>query len=102
MDFKQGNTYKLLGHIENVNIDDIDKVVFKFNDIVKTYQSDGTGDVQYSDDIFTINLSQQETLSLNNESQVKYEVAVKFKDAQVKRSQVYYTNSLETIIQEAI
>ena len=102
MNFKQGNTYKLQGKIENVHIEDIEKVVFKFNDIVKTYLSDGTGDVYYDSDIFTINLNQNETLALKNQSNVKYEVAVKFVDGQVKRSQVYYTNSQETIIEEAI
>lgn len=102
MDFKQGNTYKLYGKIEDVNIDIISKVVFKFNDIKKTYLADGTGDVTYSDGIFTVYLSQEDTLSLKSSPKVKYEVAVKFTDNQVKRSQVYYTNSLETIIEEEI
>ena len=101
MDFKRGNTYRLYGTIENVDISVISKVVFKFNTIEKTYLSDGTGDVIYDSGKFIVELSQEETLSLTD-TRVKYEVAVKFTDNQVKRSPVYNTNSLETIIEEEI
>ena len=101
MDFKQGNTYILSGRIEDVNIEDIAKVVFKFNDIEKKYMSDGSGDVSYSEGIFEIRLSQADTLSLKKDK-VAYEVAVKFTDNEVKKSPVYYTNSLKTIIKEEL
>lgn len=104
MNFKRGNTYRLKASIPNVDIEQIKKIVFKFDTITKTYLQDGTGDVSYDseNEIFLINLAQEETLALQNSQKVKYEVAVKFTDDTVKRSPVYYTNSLETIIEEAI
>ena len=102
MVFKKGNTYELKAQINNVDIEDIAKIVFKFNNIKKTYISGETSeDVVYQEDgTFIIYLSQQETLSLSNE--VEYEVAIKFNDDSVKRSLVYKTSNLETIIQEVI
>ena len=100
MEFKQGNTYELPAVIDNVDINDITKVVFQFDNIKKTYLSDGTGDVEYSDGKFIISLTQQETLQLDGK--VAYEVAIKFNDGKVRRSKVKHTTSLLTIIKEAI
>lgn len=102
MVFKKGNTYELQVKISNIDIEEISKIVFKFNDIEKTYVNNSQNeDVIYqSDGTFIIYLSQNETLSLSSE--VEYEVAIKFTDNSVKRSPVYATSSLKTIIQEAI
>lgn len=102
MVFKKGNTYELKVQIDNIDIEEITKIVFKFNDIEKTYIANGESEgVTYQgNNIFIINLSQAETLSLSNE--VEYEVAIKFNDNSVKRSVVYTTSSLKTIIQEVI
>lgn len=97
---KQGNTYILKATINNVDINDIAKIVFKFNDIEKIYNEDGSGDVTYDDENFIINLSQAETLTLDNT--VYYEVAVKFTDDSVKRSNVKKTSTLNTIIEREI
>ena len=101
MEFKRGNTYKLNATISGIDPSTITKIVFKFNDVKKTYLANGDGDVELNDGVFVVNLTQEETLRLKTEK-VKYEVAVKFTDGQVKKSKVYYTNSLETIIEEEI
>ena len=102
MVFKKGNTYELKVEIENINIEEISKIVFKFNDIKKTYPVSGqTEDVVYQEDgTFIIYLTQQETLSLADK--VEYEVGVKFTDDTVKKSEVYSTSSIKTIIQEVL
>lgn len=102
MDFKKGNTYKLKANIIGIDINDINKIVFQFNDIQKTYIPDGESEgVEYDgENNFIIHLSQEETLKLAEI--VKYEVAIKFNDGEVKRSVVYSTSSLATIIKEAI
>ena len=97
---KQGNTYILKATINNVDIEDISKVIFKFNNIEKEYNTQSTGDVTYDDGNFIINLSQAETLTLDNT--VYYEVAVKFTDNSVKRSNVKKTSTLNTIIEREI
>jgi hypothetical protein len=100
MALKQGNTYKLKATINDVEISDITKIVFKFNNIEKTYNSTGTSDVELEGGTFIVNLSQEETLQL--EGSVSYEIAVKFTNGDVKRSKVKHTQSLETIIDRAI
>ena len=102
MDFKKGNTYELTAKIKNVDIEDINKIVFQFNDIKKIYTSDGfSSDVIYNESgDFIIYLTQEETLQF--EQIVKYEVAIKFNDGKVRRSQVYSTSALATIIKESI
>lgn len=102
MVFKKGNTYELKAQINNVDIEEITKIVFKFNNIKKTYIADeeSEGVIYQGENIFIISLSQQETLSLSDE--VEYEVAVKFNDNSVKKSLVYKTSNLKTIIQEVI
>lgn len=103
MNFKQGNTYNLKIPVkmngEPLDIDEVSKVVFKFNDIQKEF---GTGDVSYDseENYFVVNFSQEDTLKLKKE--VKYEVAIKFKDDSVKRSIVKTTSTLYTIIEEEI
>ena len=100
MSLKQGNTYKLKAVISNIDITEISKIVFKFNDIEKEYKSDGSGDVTYADDTFTILFSQEETLDFPET--VYYEVAVKFNDDSVKRSNVQKTSVFKTIIERVI
>lgn len=102
MVFKKGNTYELKAQIKNVDVEEITKIVFKFNDIKKTYIANGEseGVIYQGENIFIISLSQAETLSLSDE--VEYEVAVKFNDNSVKKSLVYKTSNLKTIIQEVI
>lgn len=97
---KRGNTYKLNATINNVDIEDIEKIVFKFNNIEKTYNSTGTSDVELEDNKFIISITQEETLQL--EGSVSYEIAVKFISGEVKRSKVKHTQSLDTIIERAI
>lgn len=100
MILKQGNTYKLIAIIKDVDISTIEQIIFKFNDIEKEYKSDGTGDVELDVDKFIISLSQFDTLQLTNT--VSYEVAVKFTNGEVKRSQTESTGSLETIIDRVV
>lgn len=100
MAFKRGNTYELKAIIKDIDIEDIAKVVFQFNDIEKTYEIGESGDVTYEDGVFTISLSQAETLEFN--SSVKYEVAIRFTNGQVKRSEVKSDNLKETIIEKEI
>ena len=99
MVFKQGNTYQLKATIDT-DLSTIVKIVFQFNDIQKTYLSDGTGDVTLESGVFTVPLDQDETLSLGD--MVNAEVAVKFQDGSVKRSRVLENLALDTIIEEAI
>ena len=100
MNLKQGNTYKLKAVINNADINDIAKIVFKFNDIEKIYKSDGSGDVTYADGTFTVLFSQEDTLDFSEI--VYYEVAVKFNDDSVKRSNVQKTSVFKTIIERVI
>lgn len=100
MNLKQGNTYKLKAIINNINIEDISEIVFKFNEIEKIYKSDGSGDVTYDSDTFTIFFSQEDTLDFSEI--VYYEVAVKFNDESVKRSNIQKTSVLKTIIERVI
>jgi hypothetical protein len=100
MNLKQGNTYKLKAVINNVDIDDISEIVFKFNDVEKIYKSDGSGDVTYADGTFTVLFSQEDTLNFSEI--VYYEVGVKFNDNSVKRSNVQKTSVFKTIIERVI
>lgn len=101
MVFKQGNTYQLKATIDT-ELSTIDKIVFQFNDIQKSYLSDGTGDVTLSDGVFIVPLTQEDTLSLGECGNVNAEVAVKFQDGSVKRSRVIENLILDTIIEEEI
>lgn len=102
MEFKRGNTYTLQVQINDINVNDISKIVFKFNNVQKEWERNKpeTDVVLQQDGTFIVKLSQKETLTLYNE--VNYEVAVKFTDNSVKRSKVKNTPSLETIIREEI
>ena len=97
MDFKKGNTYSLK---VTTDLTDINKIIFVFNDIKKTYKSDGTGDVKEEEGILIIPLTQEETLSL--QKMVEIEVEVKFNDGEVSRSNIVETNALRTLLNEAI
>ena len=100
MKFKKGNTYTLDVEISNINIEDISKIVFKFGDIEKEYNSEEQGEVIYVDNKFIVSFSQEETLNFKKEVQI--EVAIKFIDNSVKRSPIYSVYSLDTIIEEVI
>ena len=102
MDFKKGNTYELTAKINGINIEEVAKILFQFNDIKKEYIPDSAeSDVIYDGEgNFTIYLTQEETLKF--EQIVKYEVAIKFTDGKVRRSKVYSTSTLPTIIKESI
>lgn len=101
MELKRGNTYKLNATINNVDVEDIAQIVFKFNDVEKIYKSDGTGDVELTEEnVFIISLSQNDTLQLDGS--VSYEIAVKFTNGEVKRSKIQNTPSINTIIERAI
>ena len=97
MTFKKGNTYKLKVEMD---LTDVEKVVFVLNNITKTYKSDGTGDVQEVGGHLLIPFIQQETLSLSNTAEI--EVEVKFTDGEVSRSEIYTTTALRTLLNEAI
>ena len=103
MALKQGNTYELICVTKDkINIEEVSKVIFQFNDIEKVYTTEigETSDVTYEDGKFIVPLSQEETLSLKKT--VEYEMAIKFTDDNVKRSEVKTTNSLYTIIKKVI
>lgn len=99
MVFKQGNTYKLKATIDT-DLSTIDKIVFQFNEVQKTYLSDEESDVILENGVFIVPLTQEDTLNLDSE--VNAEVAVKFQDGSVKRSRVIENLALDTIIEEEI
>ena len=99
MVFKQGNTYKLKATIDT-DLSTIDKIVFQFNEVQKTYLSDEESDVTLENGVFIVPLTQGDTLDLDSE--VNAEVAVKFQDGSVKRSRVIENLALDTIIEEEI
>ena len=103
MALKQGNTYELICNLKDkINIEDVAKAIFQFNDIEKVYTTEigETSEVRYEDGKFIIPLSQEETLSLKKS--VEYEMAIKFTDGTRKGSEVKTTNSLYTIIKKVI
>ena len=102
MVFKQGNTYQLQVQINDIDVEDIAKIVFVFNSVKKTWTAGGQNtEVEYqSDGTFVVYLTQADTLSLKGK--VQYEVAIKFTDDSVKRSIVNSTSSLITMIEEVI
>ena len=97
MTFKNGNTYTLK---VDMDLTDVEKVVFVLNNITKTYKSDGTGDVQEVGGALIIPLTQEETLSLATTAEI--EIEVKFTDGEVSRSDIYATTALRTLLNEAI
>lgn len=101
MVFKQGNTYQLKATIDT-DLSTIDKIVFQFNDVKKTYLSNGTGEVTLNEGVFIVPLTQEDTLTLGECQNVNAEVAVKFQDSSVKRSRVIENLILDTIIEEVI
>lgn len=99
MTLKQGNTYQLKATIDT-DLSRIDKILFQFDSVKKEYLSDGTGEVQLESGIFTVPLTQEDTLLLDE--LVNCEVAVKFQDGSVKRSRIIEKMVLDTIIEEII
>lgn len=101
MKIKQGNTYMINARIKDIEMSDVVKMVIKFNEIEKTYESGVEGDITIdAEGIITIYLSQEDTLQLQNN--VEYEIAVKFNDNHVERSDVKSIPSLRTIIKKVI
>lgn len=101
MKIKQGNTYMLNAQIKDIDISEVQKIVVKFNEIEKTYEAGVEGDITIDEEgIITIYLSQEDTLQL--ESDVRYEIAVKFNDGQVERSNIKKIGSLSTLIKKVI
>jgi len=103
MALKQGNTYELICDLKDkIDIEGVAKAIFQFNDIEKVYTTEigETSEVRYENGKFIVPLSQEETLSLKKS--VEYEMAIKFVDGNVKRSEVKTTNSLYTIIKKVI
>lgn len=83
----QGDSYPIFINLtyngDKINLDDIVKVQFKIGDLVKYYNSDGSGEVLFdeSEDMFKFPISQAETLSF--EGPQIYQARVKFKDNKV-------------------
>lgn len=101
MKIKQGNTYMINAKIKDIDMSDVKKIVIKFNEIEKTYEPTIEGDITIDEEgIITIYLSQEDTLQL--QSNVEYEIAVKFNDDHVERSDVKTMPSLRTIIKKVI
>lgn len=76
-------------------------MVVKFNEIEKTYEPTIEGDITIDEEgTITIYLSQEDTLQL--QSNVEYEIAVKFNDDHVERSDIKIMPSLRTIIKKVI
>lgn len=103
MALKKGNTYNLKIPVklngEYVKDTDVSKVVFQIGEIQKEFPSE---DVSYDaeNSLFIVNLSQEDTLKF--EEKVAYEVAVKFPNESVVRSEVKTTYALKTLIEEVI
>ena len=101
MKIKQGNTYMLNAQIKDIDMSEVQKIVVKFDEIEKTYEAGVEGDITIDEEgIITIYLSQEDTLQL--ESDVRYEIAVKFNDGQVERSYIKKIGSLSTLIKKVI
>lgn len=101
MKIKQGNTYMLNAQIKDIDMSEVQKIVVKFDEIEKTYEAGVEGDITIDEEgIITIYLSQEDTLQL--ESDVRYEIAVKFNDGQVERSNIKKIGSLSTLIKKVI
>lgn len=101
MALKKGNTYYLEMPVkingEPLQIENVEKVVFQIGEIRKEYPNE---DVKYERELFVVYLSQEDTLKLNKD--IEYEVAIKFLDGQVIRSEPKTTYSIKTIINEVI
>lgn len=98
MNFKRGNTYKLYCDVEE--FENIEKLVFAINETKKTYNSDGSGDIDIQEGMLVISLSQEDTLALKNNAKV--EIAIKTNNGEVTRSLIKASGVLDTIIEEAI
>lgn len=66
-----------------LDLNEVEKIEFKIGDLVKYYNSDGSGEVEYSqeEDAFIFPLSQTETLKF--EGSQEYQARVKFVDSKV-------------------
>ena len=101
MEIKQGNTYMLNAQIKDIDMSEVAKIVVKFEEIEKTYEPGVEGDITIEEDgIITIYLSQEDTLQL--EDDVRYEIAVKFNDGQVEKSNIKKIGALSTLIKKVI
>lgn len=105
--FQEGNTYLLEIPLtvagDYIDIENVSKVEFMFNDIRKVY--DGVSeDVTYntSKKQFEVKLSQNDTFSLKNKLPIKYQARVKFNDNSVKSTIVYESYMLESISKEVL
>lgn len=102
MQIKRGSTYTLLVHLtresQEIDINEVEKVVFKFNDIEKVYPS---ADVSHEENNFVISLSQEETLGLKNRK-VLWEAGIRYKDGEVKKTLVNEMPTIDTIIEKVI
>ena len=104
MKFKKGQTYELICNPkEDININNINKIIFAFGESKKVYTSDTTGtqDIIIENGKIKIKLSQEYTLKLSDEK-VEYEMAIKYKSGKVLKSPVKISKTLRTIIKEVI
>ena len=83
---------------ELLDLTEVEKIVFQFENVKKTYLTDGTStdNIVYEDGVFRIYLTQEETGSF--EDNMSYQTAVKFKNGDVRRTLVKYDDLHEDII----
>ena len=81
-----------------LDINEIEKIVFQFENVKKTYLTDGTStdNIIYEDGVFRIYLTQDETGSF--EDNIAYQTAVKFNNGDIRRTKVNYGDLHEDII----
>lgn len=83
---------------ELLDLTDVEKIVFQFENVQKTYLTDGTStdNIIYDEGVFRIYLTQEETGSF--EDNIAYQTAVKFNNGDVRRTLVKYDDLHEDII----
>lgn len=106
MIFQEGNTYILeipltLGG-DYININDISKVEFMFNNIRKTYGEDEDVTYDTNEKCFKVPLSQEETFSLQSNHTMRYQARVKFTDDSIMGTNIYKGYIQESLSKEVL
>lgn len=106
MIFQEGNTYILEIPLtldgDDININDISKVEFMFNDIRKTYGEDEDVTYDTNEKCFKVPLSQEETFSLQGNKSIQYQARVKFTDDSVMGTCIYSGYIQESLSKEVL
>lgn len=83
----QGDSYPIYITLtyngDDLDLTEVEKIQFKIGDLVKYYNSDGTGEVEFDENegAFIFQVTQKDTLSF--EGSQEYQARVKFVDSKV-------------------